>query len=106
MPFAIVLGEDELAQGKVKIKEMGLSDGHPEKEGVLVDLANVAEEVKYRLQRKQELDGLTVKAEGLRVVHGIRGEEVTPGEAAAAVELAAPVDDSQAQGQPKEQLQQ
>jgi histidyl-tRNA synthetase len=94
VPFAVVLGEDELAQGKVKIKEMGLGDGHPEKEGVLVDLANVADEVRQRLQRKFELDGLTRQAEGLRVVHGIRGEEVTPGEAAAAVELAVPVDDS------------
>ncbi|KAI0168779.1 hypothetical protein BJ166DRAFT_463748 [Pestalotiopsis sp. NC0098] len=92
VPFAVVLGEDELAKGQVKIKEMGLNDGHPEKEGVLVSLANVAEEVKQRLQRKKALDGLTMKAEGLRVVHGIRGEEITPGEAAAAVEQAAPVD--------------
>jgi histidyl-tRNA synthetase len=99
VPFAVVLGEDELANGQVKIKEMGLSDGHPEKEGVLVSLANVAEEVRQRLQRKKELDGLTVKAEGLRVVHGIRGEEVTPGEAAAAVEMAAPVDDGKQQEQ-------
>lgn len=99
VPFAVVLGEDELAQGKVKIKEMGLSDGHPEKEGVLVELANVADEVKLRLTRKYELDGLTRQAEGLRVVHGIRGEEVTPGEAAAAVEMAAPVDD----GKPPQQ---
>lgn len=101
-PFAIVLGEDELAKGQVKIKEMGLSDGHPEKEGVLVSLANVAEEVKFRLQRKKELDGLTVKAEGLRVVHGIRGEEVSPGEAAAAVEQAVPVDDGKQQEQPQQ----
>ncbi|KAI4592031.1 Cytoplasmic and mitochondrial histidine tRNA synthetase [Pestalotiopsis sp. 9143b] len=92
VPFAVVLGEGELANGQVKIKEMGLNDGHPEKEGVLVSLANVAEEVKQRLQRKKALDGLTMKAEGLRVVHGIRGEEITPGEAAAAVEQAAPVD--------------
>ena len=26
VPFAIFIGEDELAQGKVKIKEMGLKD--------------------------------------------------------------------------------
>lgn len=79
-----------------------MSDGHPEKEGVLVSLANVAEEVKFRLQRKKELDGLTVKAEGLRVVHGIRGEEVSPGEAAAAVEQAVPVDDGKQQEQPQQ----
>lgn len=95
VPFAVVLGEDELAQGKVKIKEMGLRDGHPEKEGVLVNLTDVAEEVKQRLQRKRELDDLTQMAEGLRVVHGIRGEEISPGEAAAAVETAAPVDTTQ-----------
>jgi histidyl-tRNA synthetase len=89
-----VLGDDELAQGKVKIKEMGLRDGHPEKEGVLVELANIAEEVKQRLLRKAALDGLTQQAEGLRVVHGIRGEEISPGETAAAVETAAPVDAS------------
>lgn len=103
VPFAVVLGEDELAQGKVKIKEMGLSDGHPQKEGVLVDLDNVAAEIKQRLQRKKELDNLTVKAEGLRVVHGIRGDEVSAGETAAAVETAAPVDDGKAQDQTVEQ---
>ncbi|KAH8675379.1 histidyl-tRNA synthetase-like protein [Xylariales sp. PMI_506] len=97
VPFAVVLGEDELAQGKVKIKEMGLRDGHPEKEGVLVELANVVEEVKQRLRRKYELDDMTRQAEGLRVVHGIRGEEITPGEAAAAVELAVPVVEGQQQ---------
>ena len=55
---------------------MGLRDGHPEKEGVLVELANVAEEVKQRLLRKQKLDEMTTRAEGLRVIHGIRGEEI------------------------------
>ncbi|KAH9908914.1 hypothetical protein F4778DRAFT_204033 [Xylariomycetidae sp. FL2044] len=82
VPFAVVLGEEELAQGKVKIKEMGLRDGHPEKEGVLVNLSELVQEVKQRLLRKQELDGITRQAEGLRVVQGIRGEDVTPGEAA------------------------
>ncbi|KAI0137026.1 hypothetical protein BJ170DRAFT_604209 [Xylariales sp. AK1849] len=95
VPFAVVLGDDELAQGKVKIKEMGLRDGHPEKEGVLVNLASVADEVKQRLLRKYELDEMTQQAEGLRVVHGIRGDEITPGEAAAASEVAAPVEGSQ-----------
>jgi histidyl-tRNA synthetase len=91
VPFAIVLGEDELAQGKVKIKEMGLRDGHPEKEGVLVNLGDIVEEVRYRLRRKQELDELTRQADGLRVVHGIKGDEISPAEAAVATELAAPV---------------
>jgi len=92
VPFAIVLGEEELKQGKAKIKEMGLKDGHPEKEGVLVDLANIAAEVQHRLQRKAELDDITQRAEGLKVVHGIRGEEVPAGETAVAVEQAVPVE--------------
>ncbi|KAJ1327623.1 histidyl-tRNA synthetase [Microdochium nivale] len=94
VPFAIVLGEDELAQGKVKIKEMGLKDGHPEKEGVLVELADIAAEVRHRLQRKAALDRITQQAEGLKVVHGIRGEQVPAGETAAAVEQPAPVDET------------
>lgn len=76
VPFGIFLGEDEVAQGKVKIKEMGLQDGHPEKEGVLVELKDMVQEVKTRLQRKRELDLMTQQAEGLKVVHGIKGDEV------------------------------
>ncbi|CAG7555440.1 unnamed protein product [Fusarium equiseti] len=76
VPFAIFLGEDEVASGKVKIKEMGLQDGHPEKEGVLVTLDDMAKEMKVRLQRKRELDAMTTQAEGLRVVHGIKGDAV------------------------------
>lgn len=74
VPFTIVIGEDEVAQGKVKIKEMGLREGHPEKEGILVDLVDVAAEVKQRLRRKADLEGLFQEAEGLRVVDGIKGE--------------------------------
>lgn len=74
VPFAVVLGEDEVAQGKVKIKEMGLRDGHPEKEGVLVDLADLVAEVRQRLRRKAELDAVTQRAEALRVVGGAKGE--------------------------------
>lgn len=76
MPFGIFLGEDEVAQGKVKIKEMGLQEGHPEKEGILVDLKDMVKEVKTRLQRKRELDSLTQQAEGLKVVDGIKKDEV------------------------------
>jgi histidyl-tRNA synthetase len=74
VPFAVVLGEDEVAQGKVKIKEMGLRDGHPEKEGVLVNLTDLVEEVKHRIQRKAELDEIIIQAEGLKVVGGVKGE--------------------------------
>ena len=51
VPFAVVLGDEELAQGKVKIKEMGLPEGHPEKEGVLVEKANLVQEVRQRLEK-------------------------------------------------------
>jgi histidyl-tRNA synthetase len=88
VPFAIILGEDELAQGKVKIKEMGLPDGHPEKDGVLIDLSTVAQEVKQRLQRKRDLDEVTRQADGLRVTHGTKVEEVPSGEDAAAAQPA------------------
>jgi histidyl-tRNA synthetase len=63
-----------VAQGKVKIKEMGLRDGHPEKEGVLVNLSDLVAEVKQRIKRKAELDGMTKQAEGLKVVGGVKGE--------------------------------
>jgi histidyl-tRNA synthetase len=78
VPFAVVLGEDELAQGKVKIKEMGLQEGHPEKEGVLVNLSDLVNEVKERLRRKAELDSLAVQAEGLKVVGGVKGNAKEP----------------------------
>lgn len=54
VPFAVILGEDEQAKGQVRIKELGLEAGHAEKDGVLVDLANLVEEVKQRLRRKEE----------------------------------------------------
>ncbi|PIA93051.1 Histidine--tRNA ligase, mitochondrial [Cercospora beticola] len=52
VPFAVILGDDELAAGKCKIKEMGLPEGHPEKEGVSIDMANLIEEVKVRISRQ------------------------------------------------------
>ncbi|ODH22294.1 hypothetical protein ACO22_05535 [Paracoccidioides brasiliensis] len=53
VPFAVIIGEDELANGQVRVKEMGLEKGHPEKDGVLVDLSTLAEEVKALLERKR-----------------------------------------------------
>jgi histidyl-tRNA synthetase len=63
-----------VAQGKVKIKEMGLRDGHPEKEGVLVNLSDLVAEVRQRIGRKAELDRMTTQAEGLKVVEGVKGD--------------------------------
>ena len=58
IPFAVILGEDEQAQGKVKIKEMGLPEGHPEKDGVMVDAKDLVHEVREKLKMKAESDGL------------------------------------------------
>ncbi|CEJ94983.1 Putative Histidyl-tRNA synthetase [[Torrubiella] hemipterigena] len=74
VPFAIFLGDDEVAQGNVKIKEMGLPEGHPEKEGILVSLDSMVAEVKTRLQRKKDVEAIAQQAEGLQVVDGIKGE--------------------------------
>jgi histidyl-tRNA synthetase len=52
VPYAIILGEEEQAAGKVKIKEMGLPDGHPDKDGTLVNIADLPVEVKKRLAKK------------------------------------------------------
>jgi histidyl-tRNA synthetase len=50
VPLAIILGEDELKNGKVKIKIMGIKDeNNPEKDGVLVERASMVEEIRKRL---------------------------------------------------------
>ncbi|KAJ0358512.1 hypothetical protein COL922a_014608 [Colletotrichum nupharicola] len=48
---AVILGEDELAAGKVKLKELGLPEGHPEKEGYLVSRDDLVEEIKKKLNK-------------------------------------------------------
>lgn len=50
--YAVVLGADEVKEGKVRIKELGLKDGHSEKDGVLVNLSDIVSEVKQRLEAK------------------------------------------------------
>jgi histidyl-tRNA synthetase len=50
VPLAIILGEDELKDGKVKIKVLGIKDENdPEKDGILVDRVNMVAEVRKRL---------------------------------------------------------
>ncbi|KKK19991.1 hypothetical protein AOCH_001123 [Aspergillus ochraceoroseus] len=51
VPLAVILGEDELAAGKVKLKELGLPDGHPEKEGFLVSQDDLVAEIKKKLNK-------------------------------------------------------
>lgn len=53
----MILGEDEQKAGKVKIKEMGLPEGHPEKDGVLVDIKDLTTEIKKRLAMKAATTG-------------------------------------------------
>lgn len=64
-PWAVVLGEDELKEGKVKIKEMGLPADHPEKNGVPVAVADLVAEMKKRLAGGDEQDELVRKFEKL-----------------------------------------
>ena len=68
----MILGEDEQAQGKVKIKEMGLPEGHPEKDGVLVNLQDLVAEVKKRLNATMANEGipevLESKGQGVKEV--------------------------------------
>ena len=52
-PVAVILGDDELAAGKVKVKVLGLSNDDPEKDGVLVDKTALVDEVKQRLQLRK-----------------------------------------------------
>ena len=60
IPWAVILGEEELKAGKIKIKEMGLPEGHPEKDGVEVEKENLVEEIRSRLARKTSLPDRTV----------------------------------------------
>jgi histidyl-tRNA synthetase len=45
----VILGDDELAAGKVKVKVLGLTSDDPEKDGVLEDRVSVVDEVQKRL---------------------------------------------------------
>ncbi len=65
-PYAVVLGEDELAQGMVKIKEMGLEEGHPDKNGVPVKVDDLVAEIKQRLA-KDDVEAVTDEVNELKV---------------------------------------
>jgi histidyl-tRNA synthetase len=55
---------------------MGLASDHPLKEGELISFENLEDEVQQRLTLKKQLDSIVREASGLRVVHGIKGEDV------------------------------
>jgi len=57
VPLAVILGEEEQSAGKVRVKEMGLPEGHPEKEGALVEITDLPVEVKKRLAYRAETPG-------------------------------------------------
>ena len=57
IPWAVILGDDELRQGKIKIKELGLDKDHPEKDGVLVEKADLVKELRERLANRQQARG-------------------------------------------------
>ncbi|KAI5786396.1 hypothetical protein DFH27DRAFT_575364 [Peziza echinospora] len=54
VPFAVIVGEDEMARGEVKLKQLGLPENHPEKEGVTVKLESLATEVNKRISSLSE----------------------------------------------------
>lgn len=67
VPFALILGDDELAAGKCKIKEMGLPEGHAEKDGVLIEMVKLEDEVKARLGKEASDGGLTAQLNGMDI---------------------------------------
>lgn len=82
VPFAVILGEDEQAQGKVKVKEMGLPEGHPEKDGVMVDLKDLVSEVRLRLRKKADEDAVGPVAQstnGLSIAESDRAPKTGDG---------------------------
>lgn len=72
VPLAVILGDEELAAGKCKIKEMGLPEGHPEKDGVLVEMANLEAEVKARVDKLKaaEVNALAGKVKAVSLEGG------------------------------------
>ncbi|KAL8704764.1 MAG: hypothetical protein Q9201_002074 [Fulgogasparrea decipioides] len=65
VPFAVILGEDEEKAGKVKIKELSLPEGHPEKDGVMVNKTDLVQEVRSRLEKHEATDAVTASLNGL-----------------------------------------
>ncbi|KAH0562542.1 Cytoplasmic and mitochondrial histidine tRNA synthetase [Trichoglossum hirsutum] len=76
VPFAVILGEDEQAAGKVRVKELGLPEGHPEKDGVLVGLTDLVADVRRRLERKEKGDPVEGVAETVGGL-SVKGKETS-----------------------------
>ncbi|RAO65895.1 uncharacterized protein BHQ10_001907 [Talaromyces amestolkiae] len=84
IPFGVILGEDELAAGQVKIKEMGLPEGHPEKEGVSVDITNLVDEIKLRIDMKNKGVETTTTSDAVESTTAAAANLSVGGDAAAA----------------------
>jgi histidyl-tRNA synthetase len=69
VPFGVIFGEDEFAKNQVKIKELGLHlpQDHPDKDGVVVEISNLVDEIKRRIANQTGVAALTEKTEGLKV---------------------------------------
>lgn len=80
VPFGVIFGEDEFAKNQVKIKELGLHlpKDHPDKDGVVVEISNLVDELKRRIANPTDVAALTQKVEDLKV----EGEEAAAGAAA------------------------
>lgn len=66
IPFSVILGETELAQGKVKVKQNGLPADHPEKEGVMVDKGDLVADIRRRVASR-EADELAAATRALQI---------------------------------------
>lgn len=71
VPFAVILGEDEEKAGKVKIKELGLPEGHPEKDGVMVNKTDLVQEVRSRLENQAQTAAVTASLNELETVDSV-----------------------------------
>ncbi|KAK5124210.1 Cytoplasmic and mitochondrial histidine tRNA synthetase [Meristemomyces frigidus] len=77
VPFAIILGDEELAAGKCKIKEMGLAEGHPEKDGVLIAMDNLEAEVLKRIGKRGVTASLADGVNGMSLEEAAKTEPKT-----------------------------
>jgi histidyl-tRNA synthetase len=62
VPLAVILGEDEMKDGKVKIKKLGITDkSDPEKDGVLVPTEDLVANIQKKLQELSDsMSGLQI----------------------------------------------
>lgn len=63
-PIGIILGQDEMKEGKVKIKVMGLPDSDPRKEGVLIEQKDLISEVRKTLAEQRVMTAIEERSKG------------------------------------------